>query len=86
MRSETDLPAESKIDAILPDGTHQYWSTHCRHDNHEDCSATEIRGPLHVGPRDPHTRRYAVSETSIPREPAQCKTCGAPCACDCHDG
>lgn len=26
-----------KIDAILPDGSHRYWSTHCRHGNHELC-------------------------------------------------
>jgi hypothetical protein len=83
-----------KIDAILPDGTHRYWSTHCRHtpvddltaSGHLDCAATELTGPLHVGPRDSHTRRYAVSETRIPRDPAQCKTCAAPCVCPCHRG
>lgn len=30
------------IDVVHPDGTHDYWSTHCRHGNHEACSATEL--------------------------------------------
>lgn len=51
-----------RIDAILPDGTHRYWSTHCRHGNHDDCSATELA-------------------PGVPRRPAQCKVCGAPCQC-----
>lgn len=31
-------------DVIHPDGTHDYWSTHCRHGRHEDCAATEAAG------------------------------------------
>ena len=64
-------------------GEHRYWSTHCRHGNHEACSATEIMGPLRVGARG-SDGRYPVTETRVPREPAQCKTCAAPCICDCH--
>lgn len=29
-------------DVISEDGTHVYWSTHCRHGRHEDCAAIEI--------------------------------------------
>lgn len=54
-----------KVDLILPDGTHIYWSTHCRHGNCEACSATELA-------------------PGVPRRPAQCKTCAAPCVCGCH--
>lgn len=56
---------EAKIDIILNDGQHQYWSTHCRHDRHEDCAAVELA-------------------PGVPRSPAQCKTCGTPCVCQCH--
>lgn len=31
-----------KVDVVHPDGRHEYWSTHCRHDNHGACSATEL--------------------------------------------
>jgi hypothetical protein len=31
-----------KMDVIRGDGTHVYWSTHCRHDRHEDCAAIEL--------------------------------------------
>ena len=65
-----------KIDAVLADGTHRYWSTHCRHGNHDDCSATML-----VGPRPRSARGHRVL---IPRQPAQCKTCAAPCICPCH--
>lgn len=66
-----------KIDAILPDGTHRYWSTHCRHDNHEACSADKMSGPS-VYDRGRHV--------TVERRPAQCKTpeCQAPCVCPCH--
>ena len=33
---------EIKNDRIFSDGTHLYWSTHCRHDNHRKCAATEF--------------------------------------------
>lgn len=67
-------------------GEHEYWSTHCRHGNHEACSATEILGELHVGPRDSYSGRHSTWQDRIPREPAQCKTCGSACICDCHKG
>ena len=57
--------AEARLDWIWSDGCHDYWSTHCRHDNHEACAATELA-------------------PGVPRKPAQCKTCAAPCFCSCH--
>src|SRR5262245_42365227 len=54
-----------RCEYFLPDGTHLYWSTHCRHDGHEACGATELA-------------------PGLSRQPAQCKTCAAPCTCDCH--
>ncbi len=69
-----------KIDAILPDGTHRYWSTHCRHarfqrdPGHLACSATVLIGA------DP----YGEGDAAIRRTPANCKTCSAPCVCPCH--
>lgn len=61
-----DTPVWWGVDVLLPDGTHLYWSTHCRHGNHAACSATELA-------------------PGLPRQPAQCKTCGAPCRCPhCH--
>jgi hypothetical protein len=60
------FPMDAKVDVILPDGTHRYWSTHCRHGRHDACSATELA-------------------PGMPRKPAQCKTCQAPCVCPCHE-
>lgn len=37
------------VDAVLPDGTHRYYSTHCRHGRHDACDATT----LNDGPRQP---------------------------------
>ncbi len=31
------FPMDSKADVVMPDGKHRYWSTHCRHDNHDLC-------------------------------------------------
>ena len=59
------FPIGAKPDVVFVDGSHRYWSTHCRHDNHGACSATELA-------------------PGVPREPAQCKTCAAPCLCHCH--
>ena len=56
-------------DVIMPDGTHRYWSTHCRHEDHEACAANWL---------------YGEFGAFIARKPAQCKTCSAPCICDCH--
>jgi len=72
------FPIGSKCDALLPDGTHQYWSTHCRHGRHEDCSAREISG-RNVQDREGWS-------ATIERKPAQCKTCSSPCICPCHKG
>lgn len=66
------FPAGARIDVVLPDGTHRYWSTHCRHaglpfddPGHDACRATELA-------------------PGVPRQPAQCKGCGSPCICPCH--
>jgi hypothetical protein len=31
------FPLDAKVDAVMADGTHQYWSTHCRHGDHNLC-------------------------------------------------
>lgn len=64
----------AKVDAILPDGTHRYWSTHCRHGHHGLCSAKRIVGAKEDG----------SGQAAIERKPAQCKTCAAQCVCPCH--
>jgi hypothetical protein len=70
-----------KIDVIMFDGTHRYWSTHCRHTKdaddagHKACSADKMGGVAVYG-----RRRHATIE----RKPAQCKSCAAPCVCPCH--
>jgi hypothetical protein len=70
---------------VAPDGVlHTYWSTHCRHGNHEACSATLV---LDVEPL-PTSGPLGVTDQvrrSVRRKPAQCKTCAAPCVCSCHD-
>jgi hypothetical protein len=66
----------SKIDVILPDGTHRYWSTHCRHA--ED--AHDIR---HLACS--LSRGVDADGKHFARRPAQCKTCAAPCICPCHE-
>lgn len=68
------FPAGSKVDVILPDGTHRYWSTWCRHDRHRDCASTVLVSKNPYGPGD----------AAIERTPAQCKHCQAPCLCSCH--
>ena len=62
----------SKIDVLHEDGTHIYWSTHCRHGGED--------------PDDPYHRACTATELApgVPRKPAQCKTCAAPCVCGCH--
>ena len=66
----------TRTDIIHPDGTHTYWSTHCRHGQHSACSATEMWGR--------NTQDPEGWSATIARKPAQCKTCAAPCICDCH--
>jgi hypothetical protein len=31
-----------KVDVVPLVGEHSYWSTHCRHDRHDACKATEL--------------------------------------------
>ena len=66
----------AKVDVILPDGTHTYWSTHCRHGAHGACSATLMQGE----------GKQSGFPVQIRRKPAQCKTCASPCICPCHAG
>jgi len=75
-----------RIDAILPSGKHRYCSTHCRHDTgdgrgHRACAAEMLVGRDAESIGSPHTWDAAVV-----RNPAQCKTCAAPCVCSCHRG
>jgi hypothetical protein len=37
-----DGTPEAAVDVVLPDGSHLYWSTHCRHGRHDACAATEL--------------------------------------------
>lgn len=71
-------PLDAKTDVIHPDGTHRYWSTHCRHGNHALCSASRM-----LGMEADTTSNHLVA---INRRPAQCKepSCAAPCVCPCH--
>lgn len=64
-RGDDMVAGVHKGDFVYADGSHTYWSTHCRHNNHDACNATSLA-------------------PGVPRRPAQCKTCGAPCICDCH--
>ena len=65
------MPADDRLivrmDVVIATGVghHEYWSTHCRHDQHDGCKATELA-------------------PGVPRRPAQCKICGSPCTCPCH--
>jgi hypothetical protein len=55
------------IDVVLPDGTHRYYSTHCRHGDHDACCSTVLRDD---------------AGNVVNRRPASCKGCGAPCSCE----
>jgi hypothetical protein len=47
---EIVLPPGTLVDYVLPDGSHHYYSTHCRcSGDHDACKATTING----GPRKP---------------------------------
>ncbi len=77
------------IDVIetAPDGsTHTYWSTHCRHGNHEACSADAMLGDVTYESGMAGSRLNFGKQVAIRRKPAQCKTCAAPCRCACHEG
>lgn len=78
-------PIDSKPDVVFGDGSHRYWSTHCRHGNHDACSATEITGPATTLRGVRGTRVRLERPASIERKPAQCKGCGSPCICPCHN-
>jgi hypothetical protein len=54
-----------KID-VLCGSQHRYYSTHCRHGDHEACSATVLRDE---------------AGNAVNRKPASCKRCGSPCQC-----
>lgn len=54
-----------------------YRSTSCRHDNHDYCQSSIVRAI--ANPDSPRPM-----PTVIPKDPAQCKFCGAPCTCQCH--
>lgn len=57
---------DAKPDVLFADGTHRYWSTHCRHGDHDACSSTVL---------------CDSAGNAINRVPASCKQCGAPCRC-----
>jgi hypothetical protein len=80
VRANVGLDAP-RIDVVHADGTHEYYSTHCRHDRHDDCSASEVRG---TATRFAGSRGTWPVTTFTERKPAQCKTCAAPCICPCH--
>lgn len=52
------------VDVVHADGTHEYWSTHCRHGSHDACAATTING----GPRKP-------AQCKICGAPCRCTDC-----------
>lgn len=58
---------QAATDVVYSNGAHWYWSTHCRHGNHDACNSVELA-------------------PGVPRQAAQCKTCQAPCQCQCHGG
>lgn len=66
-----ELSHITRVDYFTPDGRHVYWSTHCRHATDEDPSGHDACKATQLAP-------------GVPRSPAQCKTCGSPCVCDCH--
>jgi hypothetical protein len=50
LRAEAGPLDRGKTDTVFDSGEHKYWSTHCRHERHADCSAQEL-APGH--PRRP---------------------------------
>jgi hypothetical protein len=80
-----DDPHRVMVDVVedAPDGlTHTYWSTHCRHGNHEACSAPVLYGETSYRTLDGNM--MVRHGSSVERQPAQCKTCASPCICPCH--
>jgi hypothetical protein len=76
------FPMDAKVDVILPDGTHRYWSTHCRH------APPPSKRRSSSQRRDQPDGHDACAATElalgVPRQPSRCKTCAAPCGCWCH--
>lgn len=58
------LAVQPKVDILHPDGHHEYYSTHCRHGDHEACAATTING----GVRKP-------AECKLCGAPCRCTEC-----------
>jgi hypothetical protein len=52
---------------VLCGSKHRYYSTHCRHGDHEACCSTVLRDD---------------AGNVVNRRPASCKGCGAPCSCE----
>jgi hypothetical protein len=75
-----------RADVITKEGDHRYWSTHCRHGNHDACSADAMLGDVTYDSGMAGTRLNVGKQVAIRRKPAQCKTCAAPCVCGCHVG
>lgn len=71
---------------VMCGAKHRYYSTHCRHGRHEDCSANTLSGIQTI--KAPLGDGWLTSRTpvSIERTPACCKTCQAPCRCPCGHG
>lgn len=68
------LPEGARADVMLPDGSHTYFSTHCRHGSHQLCESNAITGLTVVSERP----------VAIGKVPARCKGCASPCVCECH--
>lgn len=66
------VPPTAMWDVLYDNGEHNYWSTHCRHAIADDT------------PERHQACRATELAPGVPRRPAQCKTCGAPCRCPCH--
>lgn len=58
-----------KVDVVFADGSHRYWSTHCRHDRHDACAATELAPGV---PRQPSQCKTCAAPCLCP-----CHTKGA---------
>lgn len=64
-------------------GGHLYLSTGCLHGKHDYCKSPRVT-------HQPLARRadgmvVVDNPTTMPKRPAECKFCGAPCVCPCHD-
>ncbi len=67
--------------AVSAELMHEYVSTACLHGIHDYCAAPTVSRDgswWRIGPS------YS-SELGAAKQPAQCKFCGAPCRCSCHE-